>query len=79
MKNWKAVALFLGGVLVGMFLGLPGSPTSASTPQYRECVWYAGVDWTKKANNVDAKATKLPPGWTPIGGGGPGMTALLCR
>jgi len=78
MKNWKALALILGGVLVGVLLGPPESSTSAATPPYRECVWYCGFNFAETARSIEENVTAVPAGWTPIGGSGK-RCVLICR
>lgn len=82
MSKWKAVALILGGILVGILVARP-EPSSADTSQsFRECGFYCGFDFTKRNQaKLDANAKPIPPGWTVIDSAGVpnALCVLLCR
>ncbi len=94
MEQWKLAAVIgvvaLGGVAVGGWLfGANHADAQEARPAYRECfvARQENVD-TNDRGQIEAfredHVVLIPPGWTPIGGGGAGAsgthgTLVLCR
>lgn len=82
MDSWKAVALILGGILVGVVFAQPETSSAIAPQQFKECVWYCGFEgaW-KKPEKLAQRALPVPPTWSVINGstGEGGTCALLCR
>ena len=81
----SCVALLALGVLLGQFTQVRAQSTP---PQYREC--FAALTWAFSGSVVNeefaagqkpSKVTRVPAGWTPIGGGSRGTDGIiiLCR
>jgi len=82
MDSWKAVALILGGILVGVVFAKPETSSAVAPQQFKECVWYCGFErvW-KKPEKLAGSAKPVPPTWLVVNGsmGDTDVCAMLCR
>ena len=78
MDRWKATALVLGGILVGVvFAGPKATGAEHQTKQFKECA--ALMLEFPPRKGLGSPAT-VPAGWTPVGGGGStAMSLVVCR
>ena len=81
MDSWKAVALILGGILVGVVFAKPETSSAVAPQQFKECVWYCGFEAHRKPEKLAERAEPVPPTWNVVSGGlGEGAACvLLCR
>lgn len=78
MESWKAIALMLGGVLLGSVIGGPQTSGAEEPSQFKECVNYCGFSGgLTKASRLDKESRSVPLGWTVVTGNG--KCAFLCR
>ncbi|MEM8609739.1 MAG: hypothetical protein AAGF92_21750 [Myxococcota bacterium] len=80
MDRWKATALVLAGILVGVVFAGPRvtGAEGHNVKQFTECAW-TNVWYIRKKRGGP---TKLPEGWTPVGGLGDanlGGGVVICR
>lgn len=79
MDRWKATALVLAGILVGVVFAGPhatGAKKNQTKP-FKECAALR-LDFPPRTGL--GVAAKVPTGWTPVGGGGStAMGVVVCR
>lgn len=84
MDRWKATALVLAGILVGVVFAGP-RVTGADEHQakgFKECAVFCprGRVVVVKPSKLPDIAMQVPQGWTAVGpGGGDGGCMFLCR
>jgi hypothetical protein len=79
MNRWKATALLLMGILVGVVFARPQvSGADGHQQQFREC---AALRLSAKTRKVVSDPVPIPAGWTAVGGGGTegAVFVTLCR
>ena len=79
MDRWKATALVLAGILVGVVFAGPGATGAEGhqMKQFKECAALR-LDFPPR-KGLGGSAT-VPTGWTPVGGGGStAMGVVVCR
>jgi len=79
MDRWKAIALVLGGMLVGSLIVPPRTTTAEAPGQFKECAFYCPFRGHEamKENKLDKAAHPVPAGWSVVGGDQ--LCTLLCR
>jgi len=78
MDRWKAIALVLGGMLLGSFIVPPRTTTAEPAAQFKECAYYCGFRGRDMANKLDKAAHPVPAGWTVVSSAAQ-ECALMCR
>ena len=79
MNRWKATALLLAGILVGVVFARPQvSGADGHQQQFKE---RAVLRLSVKTRKIVSDPVPVPAGWTAVGGGGTegAMAVILCR
>jgi len=77
MNRWKAIALVLGGMLVGSLIVPPRTSTAETSAQFKECVYYCAFRGREKSDRLEKAVQPVPAGWTVINSDQ--GCAFLCR
>ncbi len=80
MDRWKAIALVLGGMLVGTLIVPPRTTTAEAPGEFKECAYYcpwAGRE-VMRPSKLEKSAHPIPTGWSVVGASDHDCV-LLCR
>ena len=83
MDRWKAIALVLGGLLVGSWMAGPSTTSATGHQKFQKCAELCNMrrGAAIKASKLEKVSREIPDGWTVISasGGDESSCILLCR